>query len=448
MGKLTVTFKTITPLFLGGAEPDQKAELRAPPIKAAMRFWYRAVDPEYKKHEHEIFGGTEHGQGVFSMRLKNDKHAINGLNGFMKHRYNLFTSGSGKNSRNGMIYLGFPLETGNPDRGNHKQRKFINVGEIIEFELIFRKDPDEKISKGILASLWLLGHIGGLGSRARRGFGTVALQTWSCQWDEASPLPIAHEAGSAEKKSKVLEKMLSLLPIAHEAGSAERWLEIFQKGKEILKGWFQEQNSFTVDHTSLSKNTKFYLFQTGETKKEETKIIYNRSESKPFHTWEWAMRVAGLTMQSFRQRWKLSDTNSDYHRVKGHLGFIDRKAAAKWGITACKILDSPQRVAFGLPLAFQSSYQDGLKKNGQQKYTTVSITFEGEEHQRNASPIQIRIINIAGKCHPLYIRLDAPFLKDNEKVKDEHGVYTKQNTQILDDFWNDMKRTSGHEGTW
>jgi len=426
MGKLTVTLKTITPLFLGGAEPDQKAELRVPPIKATMRFWYRAVDPEYKKHEHEIFGSTEHGQGVFSMRFKNDKHAINVLNGFMKHHYNLFTSGSGRNSKNGMIYLGFPLETGTPDRDNHKQRKFINVGEIIEFELIFRKDPDEKIRKGILASLWLLGHIGGLGSRSRRGFGTVALQTWSCQWNEAS-----------------------LLPIAHEAESVERWLEIFQKGKEILKGWFQKQNSFTGDHTSLWKNTKFYLFQTGETKKQETKIIYSRSESKQFHAWEWAMNVAGLTMQNFRQRWKLSDTNSDYHRVKGHLGFLDPKAAVKWGITACKISDSPQRAAFGLPLIFQSSYQDGVKKDGRPKYTTVSITFEGEKHKRNASPIQIRIINIAGKCHPLYIRLDAPFLKDNENVKDEDGgVYTKQNTQILDDFWNDMKRTSGHEGTW
>lgn len=39
MEKLTVTLKTVTPMFLGGAEPDKKAELRAPSIKGAMRFW-------------------------------------------------------------------------------------------------------------------------------------------------------------------------------------------------------------------------------------------------------------------------------------------------------------------------------------------------------------------------------------------------------------------------
>jgi CRISPR-associated protein Cmr1 len=46
MEKLTVTLKTITPLFLGGAEPVMQAELCAPSIKGAMRLWYRAIDPE------------------------------------------------------------------------------------------------------------------------------------------------------------------------------------------------------------------------------------------------------------------------------------------------------------------------------------------------------------------------------------------------------------------
>lgn len=46
MDRLTVTLKAVTPMFLGGAEPNKIAELRAPSIKGALRFWYRAIDEE------------------------------------------------------------------------------------------------------------------------------------------------------------------------------------------------------------------------------------------------------------------------------------------------------------------------------------------------------------------------------------------------------------------
>lgn len=49
MEKLTVTLKTVTPMFLGGANPNDTAELRAPSIKVALMFWYRAIDQEYNQ---------------------------------------------------------------------------------------------------------------------------------------------------------------------------------------------------------------------------------------------------------------------------------------------------------------------------------------------------------------------------------------------------------------
>ena len=39
----------VTPLFLGGADPN-KAELRAPSIKGALRFWWRALNPHFSLH--------------------------------------------------------------------------------------------------------------------------------------------------------------------------------------------------------------------------------------------------------------------------------------------------------------------------------------------------------------------------------------------------------------
>jgi CRISPR/Cas system CMR-associated protein Cmr1 (group 7 of RAMP superfamily) len=40
---LEATFRVVTPMFLGGAKADDRAELRVPPIKAALRFWWRAI---------------------------------------------------------------------------------------------------------------------------------------------------------------------------------------------------------------------------------------------------------------------------------------------------------------------------------------------------------------------------------------------------------------------
>jgi CRISPR-associated protein Cmr1 len=58
---LEATFRIVTPLFLGGAKPNDCAELREASIKGALRFWYRAADPNYRQEEARIFGGTARG---------------------------------------------------------------------------------------------------------------------------------------------------------------------------------------------------------------------------------------------------------------------------------------------------------------------------------------------------------------------------------------------------
>ncbi|PCI28168.1 MAG: type III-B CRISPR module RAMP protein Cmr1 [SAR324 cluster bacterium] len=63
MHKITFTCETITPMFLAGAD-GSTPELRAPSIKGALRFWWRALNGhlslgELKEREGEIFGSTE-----------------------------------------------------------------------------------------------------------------------------------------------------------------------------------------------------------------------------------------------------------------------------------------------------------------------------------------------------------------------------------------------------
>lgn len=418
--RFTVTFKTVTPLFLGGAKPDEEAELRASSIKGAMRSWYRAIDPEYANYEGKIFGSLENGQGIFSLKLLTN---VRGTNGFIKSNYDLLSIGTGRHTKNGISYFGFSLETGNQRFNNYRQRKYIEADKDIRFELIFKTSPDVKVKRVMLSSIWLLGHIGGLGSRSRRGFGTVALQSWDCNWDECADLPIAHQVKSTGQ-----------------------WMNDFKKGLHTFKKWFKE---FTIhDHSIFYKNTMFYLFNTSQNAQTISKVIKGKNESQRYLAWEMALYEAGMSMQNFRQRYNLSDKKSDYYKVKEHLAFIDNtgKAATKWGIKANKILEAPKRVAFGLPLTFQSSYQDGFKKNGKPNYESVSTSFIGEKHERNASPIVIRIVKINGACHPFYVRLDLPFF---EKIKDGIDSYKVCDTSILDNFWNYMKsKNNGIEVLW
>jgi CRISPR-associated protein Cmr1 len=40
---LAVTLETVTPVFLGGADPRGAPELRPPAFRGAMRYWLRAA---------------------------------------------------------------------------------------------------------------------------------------------------------------------------------------------------------------------------------------------------------------------------------------------------------------------------------------------------------------------------------------------------------------------
>ena len=73
MNSITFTCETITPMFLSGAD-GTTPELRAPSIKGALRFWWRALHGhlplgDLKKREGEIFGDNNH-KSKFTLFVK------------------------------------------------------------------------------------------------------------------------------------------------------------------------------------------------------------------------------------------------------------------------------------------------------------------------------------------------------------------------------------------
>src|SRR5205823_1602619 len=112
--KLTVRLSAVTPLFIGGAEPNDRAELRPASIKGLLRYWYRALDGSYAANESRYFGSTDAGQAGCLLRIY---EWTEGAMSWDQERYRTrFTNGSGTHSTNGLIYLGYTLKMRPNDR--------------------------------------------------------------------------------------------------------------------------------------------------------------------------------------------------------------------------------------------------------------------------------------------------------------------------------------------
>ena len=177
----TVTYRVVTPMFLGGAEPTQEAELRLPSFKGALRFWWRALMwkevknlednlKDLRQREANLFGSSDAGQSKVLMQLNT---ALTSKN----------TMGARWERNSWEQYTGYGLR----DKG---ERCFIPTGQEWIVKLNLRKcEPTQ--SAQVLAALKLLGLVGGLGSRSRKGWGSVTLvkfdgADWQCPSDALS----------------------------------------------------------------------------------------------------------------------------------------------------------------------------------------------------------------------------------------------------------------------
>lgn len=154
--KLTVTLETVTPLFLGGANPRGAPELRAPSFRGALRYWLRAAlggvigDHNLdglRRLESAVFGSTEFGSPVH-VRL----HPVGGE----------------PRSRNEKI---LPHKEGR-EAGS---RQAIQPGQQFELVLSMPYRGNEDVWAAAIAALRLAVTFGGVGLRSRRGYGTLKI---------------------------------------------------------------------------------------------------------------------------------------------------------------------------------------------------------------------------------------------------------------------------------
>lgn len=199
MKQLILRIESITPLFLAG-EDQTSAELRAPSFRGLLRYWFRAMmggvmgDDDLSELRDEVeggvFGDTKRASRLM-VRVRGDVE-----------------SQPFQSSRPGLQYLFFSMLM--QDRacfpaGTHFRVTVQNRGGA-------GFTPEQVMAAGV-GSLWLLVHLGGLGSRARRGGGNLKVSD-----AKTIGISLESELGSLVEALLIREGSLSELKSHLEGG--------------------------------------------------------------------------------------------------------------------------------------------------------------------------------------------------------------------------------------
>lgn len=184
----SATFLVTTPLFLGGA--GQEAEgFRLASLKGAVRFWWRTlVYPDLfldavhagaapqearrraleslRRAEMALFGSTG-AQSRVLMRLAPRRTPLARLDSGAELK-----AGDGRRVGPGACYLGYGLMGAYGENAAKLARSCLSAGQCVRVEFRFKAGADVDSFR---RALILFGLVGNLGSRARRGWGGLAL---------------------------------------------------------------------------------------------------------------------------------------------------------------------------------------------------------------------------------------------------------------------------------
>lgn len=284
----TITFhcKVITPMFLAGAD-GQTPELRAPSIKGAMRFWWRALNghlgvEEMREKEVKIFGGAIGDKAFKSnvfVRIK--KQNLNySQDKFPYHNYSTYyrrgrmVGSPGREKQmdefkiNILDYLAFGIS----DRGNIG-RPYITPGSAFQVELKSVKLSAEQF-KGVIKAFVTLVQYGGLGSRSRNGFGGIKIENNGVERVRIDNVKsdIAGFTAASIKTEIVYE----------DEATHNSWDKAlanigkrYQNARETVERWHHYEKRVLLSHPTIIR-------ERGRSKEVDETILENGRHSKPY----------------------------------------------------------------------------------------------------------------------------------------------------------------------
>ena len=183
--RIDAGYQVVTPLFCAGVDQD-RPELRLPSFKGVLRFWWRALAWSrcqgdlrvIQREEDDLFGSSAGGQSRVSMRLvPHSEPRVAGTGGV------LTVPGARRPVGEGTRYLGYGvMETfASRNRGTSAgQLTRACLSAPLDFTVRMRgRDLNETQSESLKEALAALGTLGGMGSKSRKGYGSLTLQSLS-----------------------------------------------------------------------------------------------------------------------------------------------------------------------------------------------------------------------------------------------------------------------------
>lgn len=211
-------------------------------------------------------------------------------------------------------------------------------------------------------SFWLLAQLGSLGARSRRGAGSFQIKQ-ELNWPADVPSPIVAATTPALLQAELTAGLRAI------RNNLAQWTGVTPAAVTM-------DSEFDVLHPDCCK-----VWVVNQT----------------FRRWQDGLEAVGAAMQSFRSRFPLhrfSAVPNDYLNVKTAL-------------QGDNLAQPVQRAAFGLPIVFYFSSLHGQRG-----------TLEGDEHARRASPLWIRVTQLAnGQFVVVITTFYARLLAAGERLK-------------------------------
>jgi CRISPR type III-B/RAMP module RAMP protein Cmr1 len=378
---LRVKLCFLTPAFLAGADQAGPPELRIPSLRGALRHWLRAIDPAWSHREHLLFGDTRR-QGAVLIQAEPmvAPHPIV----WDAHRRSIdrtFQVGRGKDAKNGVKYLGYTLSLGGNER-----RQAWPAGTVFSLRftlpdrtvLLPRKDRDAPAGgaglnlstndvQALLGAIWALGNLGALGTRARRGFGSLELGQWS--WGPGVPV-------DWEQARAALPLVDATVPTLDQA------LERLERGRTVLRDWLGTPQG---DVPHLGERARLAVLPAATDRNVPRELV-----------WATPLQAAGLRLQEFR-----SGREPDRSAAREHVRWMAKRGGRPLAL-------SPQRIAFGLPLTFR--FLANPARDVPERWFELNPDrrepHNGKPAQRWPSPLRIKAIQTRQGKAALLVRMD------------------------------------------
>jgi CRISPR-associated protein Cmr6 len=374
--EVEIELDLITPAFLGDAYKNASPVLRLSSLDGILRKWWRAWHPdltieELHKKESDTFGSIDTGVQLSFAPSFSGLHKIN--------TDNIRTGQEMKPWERSLAYLGFgPIEY-------KKTKSAIWFDQRLSFRIFHNS---YQAMEEILKSLWLLCAIGGIGSRNRRGWGSIMLKG-----------EISNQLG---------------LSNLQECKSLKEYENKIWEGLEILISKKRRKSASDLGWTALGRDMDIIISPQLFTEGKE------------------ALIDIGNKFQDFR-----SKNNKGRRDHDNTIMYFDAQLFGNDEEKENAVLPIPERTAFGMPYtqAFTSLREKLENIQGEEIRKSPAITFTPEWKENNkittgrrASPIFFKIVKLDTKPEQFLwqvVYLPSRFLPEGAKIKVE-GTYLKK----------------------